>query len=578
MKLFARTTVILLTIITLGLSTPARSDYQTGVDAYSNGNFKLALQEWQPLAEAGDATAQNSVGALYDHGLGVDEDDATAAYWYQLAADQNLPLAMRNIANMYAGGYGVPFDQALAESWYEKAAKMGDPVSIKRMAALRPAGEFAAAAQAATVAEAAPVEPSAPAAELMTVAGDDQVTEAAPAPVEPSPAPEPVAEPVAEPAPESAAPTESPMVAQSDPDQPLQYGDTGSPAPAAATPAATQQAGVTPPPAGDPGNWLIGMWQGPSLGCPPNGGLEFLPGETRSYYGGQIAARLKAKYEVAGDQVKVTSTGIDGVGSSYEYERRGPDTFVITAVPADMPSSMIGVEHRRCGATPKMAAAPTPAPEAAPAPAAKAAPTPAPAPQAAAPTPKPFVPQKPVAETQPAPAAAPIKPVAEAPKPAPIAGAQQATAPQSAPAGSADAGWDAFGRGDYAGALAIWQPLAEQGDVNMQLLIGSIYDLGQGVPQDDAEAVKWYERAAAQGSAKGQYQLGAVYARSPQVKDPVQGYKWLTIAARTLASGPQGGVTADQATTLRTLIEGELSKDQIAKAKAEAEAFKPAKG
>ena len=97
------------------------------------------------------------------------------------------------------------------------------------------------------------------------------------------------------------------------------------------------------------------------------------------------------------------------------------------------------------------------------------------------------------------------------------------------------------------------------------------------MPQDDAEAVKWYERAAAQGSAKGQYQLGAVYARSAQVKDPVQGYKWLTIAASTLASGPQGGVTADQATTLRTLIEGELSKDEIAKAKAEADAFKPAK-
>jgi TPR repeat protein len=570
LKLFARTTVILLTIITMGLSTPARSDYQTGVDAYSKGDFKLALQEWMPLAEGGDATAQNSVGALYDHGLGVDEDDATAVYWYQLAADQSLPLAMRNIANMYAGGHGVPFDEALAESWYEKAARMGDPVAIKRMAALRPAGEFAAAAQGATVAEAAPGEPSpAPAAEPMTVAGDDQVAEAVPAPVEPSPAPEPAAESVAEPAPESsAAPTESP--AQSDADQPLQYGDTGSPAPAAATPAATQQAAVTPPPAGDPGNWLIGMWQGPSLGCPPNGGMEFLPGETLSYYGGQIAARLKAKYEVAGDQVKVTSTGIDGVGSSYEYERRGPDTFVITAVPADMPSAMIGVEHRRCASAPLAAAA-------APAPAAKAAPAPAPAPQAAAPAPKPFVPEKLAAGTQPAPAAVPVKPVAEAPKPAPIAGAQQAAAPQNAPAGSADAGWDAFGRGDYAGAMAIWQPLAEQGDVNTQLLLGSIYDLGQGVPQDDAEAVKWYERAATQGSAKGQYQLGAVYARSAQVKDPFQGYKWLTIAARTLASGPQGGVTADQATTLRTLIEGELSKDQIAKAKAEADAFKPTK-
>jgi hypothetical protein len=52
------------------------------------------------------------------------------------------------------------------------------------------------------------------------------------------------------------------------------------------------------------------MWQGPSLGCPPNGGLEFAPDQTLSYYGGQIAARLKARYEVAGDRVTVTSTGV----------------------------------------------------------------------------------------------------------------------------------------------------------------------------------------------------------------------------------------------------------------------------
>ena len=526
-----------------------------------------------PLAEGGDATAQNSVGALYDHGLGVDEDDATAVYWYQLAAEQNFPLAMRNLANMYAGGHGVPFDEALAESWFERAAEMGDPVAIKHMAASQPSGEFAAAAGAASVAEAAPVEPSpAPAAEPMTVAGDDEVAEAVPAPAEPAPAPVPAAEPEPAPAP---APAEASAAAPSDSDQPEQYGDAGSTAPApAATPAATQQAAVTPPPASDPSNWLIGMWQGPSLGCPPAGGLEFLSDETRSYYDGQIAARLRAKYEVSGDQVKVTTTGVDGVGSNYEYERRGPDTFVITAVPADMPSSMIGAEHRRCGGRP-LAAAAAPAPKAEPAPAPKA--EPAPAPQAAAPAPKPFVPEEPAGETQPAPKAVPVKPVAES-EPAPLPGAQQATAPQPAAEGSLDAGWEAFGRGDYAGALAIWEPLAEQGDVNMQLLLGSIYDLGQGVPQDDAEAVKWYERAATQGSAKGQYQLGAVYVRSAQVKDPFQGYKWLTIAANTLASGPQGGVTADQATTLRTLIEGELNKDQIAKARAEAKAFKPSKG
>jgi TPR repeat protein len=572
-KHIARTSVILITIITIGLSAPVWADYDAGGDAYSKGDFKAAMAEWLPLAEAGDAIAQNSVGALYDHGLGVDEDDSTAAHWYQLAADQDFPLAMRNLANMYAGGHGVPFDEAQAESWYEKAARLGDPVAIKRMAVLQPAGEFAAAVEPTNVAGGSlPAEAvSAPAAAPMTVAGDSEPAETSPAPEAPATA-----------TPSSSQPAEAaaPAAAATENDEPLQYGDSATPAAgagaaAAATPATTQQAAVSPAPvASDPNNWLIGMWQGPSLGCPPGGGLEFAPGETRSYYGGQIAARLQAKYEVSGDSVTVTSTGVDGVGHRYEYERRGPDTFVIVAVPPDMPSSMIGIEHRRCASAPlAVAAAPAAVAEPAPAPVAEQA--------AAAPAPaaKPFVPAAPAPATQPAPAAAPVKPVVEAPQPQPMAGAPQVAAtPGDAAPGTPEAGWDAFGRGDYAGALAIWQPLAEKGDVAMQLLVGSIYDFGQGTPQDDGEAVKWYERAAEQGSAKGQYQAGAVYARSPQIKDPVQGYKWLTIAARTLSSGPQGGITADQATTLRTLLESEMSEADIAKAKQEAEAFKAKKG
>lgn len=580
MKLLARTAVILLTISTLGLgvtlSAPAKSDYQAGVDAYSRGDFKAAMAEWLPLAEGGDAVAQNSVGALYDHGLGVDEDDATAVHWYQQAADQNLPLAMRNLATKYASGHGVPFDEAQAEHWYEKAAQMGDPVAIERMASLSPSSGFAAAVAAPTAAGEDEAPAPAPAPQPMSVAGEDapsEPTEAVPAAEVPSPA---------DPAPSGEAPALA--TADTDGGEAPQYGDDSeapaaapaavSPAPAAA---ATQQAAVTPPPAqSDQGNWLIGTWQGPALGCPPDGGMEFAPGTTRSYYGGAIAAQLEAKYEVDGDRIAVTSTGVDGIGHTYEYERRGPDTFVITAVPPDMPSSMIGVEHRRCGATPLAAAVPTPAP--APEPAAAPAPVPAAEPEAAAPTPaaKPFVPAAPAPETQPAPKAVPVEPVAEATQPEPIAGATQATAapPEEAVQGSPQAGWEAFGRGDYEGALAIWRPLAESGDATMQLLVGSIYDYGQGVPQDDAEAVGWYERAAAQGSAKGQYQAGAIYARSPQVKDPVQGYKWLTIAARTLRDGPRDGITADQATTLRTLIEGGMSEADIAKAKQEADAFK----
>ena len=60
-------------------------------------------------------------------------------------------------------------------------------------------------------------------------------------------------------------------------------------------------------------------------------------------------------------------------------------------------------------------------------------------------------------------------------------------------------GWAAFQRGDYATALREWLPLAEQGDVDAQFILGYIYERGEGVPQNGAEAVKWYRKAAEQG-------------------------------------------------------------------------------
>ena len=41
-----------------------------------------------------------------------------------------------------------------------------------------------------------------------------------------------------------------------------------------------------------------------------------------------------------------------------------------------------------------------------------------------------------------------------------------------------------------------------------QFTLGEFYTAGQGVPQDDAEAVAWYRRAAEQGDADAQFQLG----------------------------------------------------------------------
>ena len=45
---------------------------------------------------------------------------------------------------------------------------------------------------------------------------------------------------------------------------------------------------------------------------------------------------------------------------------------------------------------------------------------------------------------------------------------------------------------------------AEQGDTTAQFNLGVRYATGEGVPQDDAEAVQWYRLAAEQGLANAQ--------------------------------------------------------------------------
>jgi uncharacterized protein len=61
----------------------------------------------------------------------------------------------------------------------------------------------------------------------------------------------------------------------------------------------------------------------------------------------------------------------------------------------------------------------------------------------------------------------------------------------------------AYDRGDYTTALRLYRPIAEQGNSYAQYEIGRIYSNGHGVPQNFAEALKWFRLAADQGNVKG---------------------------------------------------------------------------
>ena len=62
-------------------------------------------------------------------------------------------------------------------------------------------------------------------------------------------------------------------------------------------------------------------------------------------------------------------------------------------------------------------------------------------------------------------------------------------------------GLAAYQAGDYATTLQEWIPAAEAGDAVAQYNLGIMYYNGKGVPQDYAEAVKWYRLTADQGDA-----------------------------------------------------------------------------
>jgi hypothetical protein len=94
------------------------------------------------------------------------------------------------------------------------------------------------------------------------------------------------------------------------------------------------------------------------------------------------------------------------------------------------------------------------------------------------------------------------------------------------------AGEQALKEGDYATALRKFLPLARQGSAVAQYNLGVMSANGQGVQQDDKEAVHWYLLAAEQGSADAQFRLGFAYACGNGVP---KGYKealhWYLLAA-----------------------------------------------
>jgi hypothetical protein len=126
-------------------------------------------------------------------------------------------------------------------------------------------------------------------------------------------------------------------------------------------------------------------------------------------------------------------------------------------------------------------------------------------------------------------------------------------------AGPFEDGAAAYDQHEYATALRLWLPLAEQGHRAAQFNVGLIYEKGFGVPQDALEAARWYLMAAQQGEVQAQYNVGVLYetGRGP-AKDLEQARKWYRVVmdnpsvdAETLKIKQRARARLDSLTSVR---------------------------
>ncbi len=86
---------------------------------------------------------------------------------------------------------------------------------------------------------------------------------------------------------------------------------------------------------------------------------------------------------------------------------------------------------------------------------------------------------------------------------------------------------------DYRGALAVIRPAADQGNLRAIQLMSRLCSFGQGTPKNEADALRWTQRAADLGSAESMYALSVEYRNGSKTtaKSEETGMSWLRKAA-----------------------------------------------
>lgn len=104
-------------------------------------DYATAMTWYRKAAESGLPEAQYGIGVLYDKGSGIERDSSEAARWFERAANQGFVAAEFNLANYYRAGDGVSQDYEKALAYYNKAALQGFAAAQFNLGAMYGNGE-----------------------------------------------------------------------------------------------------------------------------------------------------------------------------------------------------------------------------------------------------------------------------------------------------------------------------------------------------------------------------------------------------------------------------------------------------
>ena len=121
-------------MVGLLLAGPIAADYQTGLDAYRIGDYKVAKAEWlaavsKPYEEVDLATYAETLYAiamLYWKGEGVSQDYQEAYEWLTKAGSKKHAGASAKLGFLYADGGVIEQNYDKAFFWYKQSARAGD--------------------------------------------------------------------------------------------------------------------------------------------------------------------------------------------------------------------------------------------------------------------------------------------------------------------------------------------------------------------------------------------------------------------------------------------------------------------